>query len=204
MKGIVNIAEQDGGTMSDMQMYIGMIKKNITRLDDFTYNTIQYYKNARNDISISLVDFYAMATDIIDELKYQQEARDMDFQVNCENGRNLYTDKDKLRIILNNMVSNAIKYRRDDTDASFVKLDMRIEVNTIIITVEDNGEGIAENMQGRLFEMFSRFSQRSNGSGLGLYIVKEMIEKLNGTITVQSAAGQGTSFEIRLPVMVNG
>ena len=67
------------------------------------------------------------------------------------------------------------------------------------IIVADNGAGIAPENQDRIFDMFTRSSDKAEGSGLGLYIVKKALERLNGTVRVQSELGTGTTFEICIP-----
>ena len=69
----------------------------------------------------------------------------------------------------------------------------------LYIEVEDNGEGIQDTYKDRIFEMFYRASEQSEGSGLGLYIVKNAVEKLGGQLTVDSKPGAGTTFQITLP-----
>jgi signal transduction histidine kinase len=100
---------------------------------------------------------------------------------------------------MNNLVSNAIKYQNLRIDQSWVKVHAATEGTVCKISIEDNGIGIAEEFQGRIFEMFFRATERSSGSGLGLYIVKEIIERMNGSITMKSEEGKGTRFEIVVP-----
>ena len=75
---------------------------------------------------------------------------------------------------------------------------LRVDDNFQLI-IEDNGEGIREEFQDKIFNMFYRASEKSKGSGLGLYIAKEMIDKLGGSIKVNSVYGEGTQFIIELP-----
>jgi signal transduction histidine kinase len=67
------------------------------------------------------------------------------------------------------------------------------------IIVKDNGIGISKENQEKIFDMFYRVSENSVGSGLGLYIVKEIVEKLDGKIEVESEPGKGTAFSIHIP-----
>jgi signal transduction histidine kinase len=76
--------------------------------------------------------------------------------------------------------------------------------STVCISIKDNGIGIPEEAQQKIFDMFYRASDRAGGSGLGLYIVKEIVEKLEGSIIVNSVFGVGTTFEVRIPVQLQG
>lgn len=113
----------------------------------------------------------------------------------------LYSDSLRLRIILNNLISNALKYA--DTEKEQIKLFLRFYASDedYIIEIEDNGIGIREELLQRIFEMF--FVTNTNlGSGLGLYITKQAVENLNGTISVDSVVGQGTLFTITIPMIL--
>jgi signal transduction histidine kinase len=96
------------------------------------------------------------------------------------------SDKKRINVILNNLISNAIKYKDVSKEESFVTVFVECDSENAIVTIEDNGIGIAEDKQGRVFEMFYRATKLSTGSGLGMYIVKETLEKLEGTITLKS------------------
>jgi signal transduction histidine kinase len=71
--------------------------------------------------------------------------------------------------------------------------------NFVVIDLEDNGQGIRKEYHEQIFDMYFRASERSKGNGLGLYIVKKAVEKLDGSITVSSIAGAGTTFTVMLP-----
>ena len=114
--------------------------------------------------------------------------------------RETFTDKTRLKVILNNLISNAIKYHHHDQSDPWIKVRMLNGNKTLSIIVSDNGPGINVEHQAKIFDMFYRGTERSKGSGLGLYIVKETIAKMNGSINVESVEGQGTSFFVKIPV----
>jgi signal transduction histidine kinase len=112
----------------------------------------------------------------------------------------LMIDKDRLKVVLNNLVSNAIKYHDPNKKDRFLKIEASVKDGNCLIRVSDNGIGIPRDYHEKVFDMFFRASERSDGSGLGLYIVRETLERLKGDITCQSAEGEGSTFEVRLPV----
>jgi signal transduction histidine kinase len=112
-----------------------------------------------------------------------------------------YSDYSRLLIIFNNIISNAVRYRDRWKEDSYLKIDLHTTADLATITFEDNGVGIANEYIDRIFKMFFRANADSKGSGLGLYIVKGAVEKLNGSIQVQSALGEGTKFLIQVPNM---
>jgi signal transduction histidine kinase len=100
--------------------------------------------------------------------------------------------------VFNNLVSNAVKYCDNQKPITHVLIKVTVFKEEALIEVEDNGMGIEAGVIDKVFNMFFRASERSTGSGLGLYIVKETVEKLKGKITVTSDLGKGTTFHIRI------
>jgi signal transduction histidine kinase len=103
-----------------------------------------------------------------------------------------------IRIIFENLVENAINFSTPLNP--FIHLHVYQEGDQCVMTMEDNGQGILKEYQERVFEMYFRGSDRSKGNGLGLYIVRKAIEKLNGTIRLETNLHVGSKFIIRLPI----
>lgn len=103
--------------------------------------------------------------------------------------------------IIYNLADNAVKYGRED---GFVRIDMTADERAAVITVSDNGEGIAPEDRTRIFERFYRVdkshSRASGGTGLGLSIVKHSVQYLGGTVAVKSEKGEGSEFTVTLPL----
>ena len=108
-------------------------------------------------------------------------------------------DQWRVTEVLRNLISNSIKYLNPEIDDPFIKIDIKINRNSAEIYLEDNGIGIAEDLQSNVFEMFYRATEFSEGSGIGLYIVKNAIVKMDGEITLESTEYKGTKFHISLP-----
>ncbi|CAN5380763.1 hypothetical protein BH23BAC1_BH23BAC1_05070 [soil metagenome] len=107
----------------------------------------------------------------------------------------LYFARINLRSILYNILSNAIKYQSHDRDPE-IKISTSEKGKYIVLTIQDNGLGLNENQQKRLFTMFKRFKTHVDGTGIGLYIVKSIVENKEGKIEVGSKKGEGTTFNI--------
>jgi PAS domain S-box-containing protein len=108
------------------------------------------------------------------------------------------TNRIILETILQNLIENSIKYQNYNSTESFLKIRVSDHKDGITIVVEDNGIGIEKSIQSRIFEMYFRGSSELKGSGLGLYLVKKGIEKLNGRIDLNSNKGEGAIFIINL------
>ncbi|KAA3436667.1 PAS domain S-box protein [Rufibacter hautae] len=112
--------------------------------------------------------------------------------------------KKNLRSVLYNLISNSIKYHHPDRKPVVKISTATLGDGGIMLRIEDNGLGIEEHHLSQIFGMFKRVHQHVEGSGVGLYIVKRIVENAGGEISVQSKVGEGTSFEIKLPSVAPG
>jgi signal transduction histidine kinase len=99
---------------------------------------------------------------------------------------------------MENLISNAIKYSHHDNREKFIKISGKTDKDYTYMRVEDNGIGIPAQYHGRIFDMFFRLANNGAGSGIGLYIVKEIVEKMQGIIEIDSNEGKGTTFMVKL------
>jgi signal transduction histidine kinase len=151
------------------------------------------------DVVNEEIDFKELVEEIRSNHKFMEGANRLKLQIEIQQKAIFISDKKRINVILNNLISNAIKYKDVSKEESFVTIFVECDNENAIITIEDNGIGIAEDKQGRVFEMFYRATKLSTGSGLGMYIVKETLEKLAGTITLKSKENKGTKFIIQFP-----
>jgi signal transduction histidine kinase len=110
----------------------------------------------------------------------------------------LHTDSMRLKIVLSNLIDNSLKYRDEKKEKPFIRIEAAERDDVKLIIVKDNGVGIDQLYLEKIFHMFFRASEHSKGSGLGLYIVKETLNKINGTIQVESSLGMGTTFLVKI------
>jgi PAS domain S-box-containing protein len=199
MQGIVELTELETNeelTARHMQM----LEKSISKLDSFIADILNYSRNSRLDIRRENVNFKELLEDIASELQYMDgfdSTLVINNRINMEG--EFYSDTSRLRIVLSNLISNAIRYKDAAKEKPFVKINVKANGDSVEIAVEDNGIGIKKEFHEKIFNMFYRVSEQSVGSGLGLYIVKETIEKLNGKITIDSVPGVGTKIYLQLP-----
>jgi signal transduction histidine kinase len=126
---------------------------------------------------------------------------DIDFIVYMQDCESLNTDKLRIQSVIRNLISNSIKYRREDGIRPLVKFTCIRKADFYEFEISDNGKGIAHEYQAKVFDMFFRASSDSIGTGLGLYIVNEIVQKLGANISLVSEPGQGTSIRIALPIL---
>ena len=200
--GLINLAQienKNGDQM--MNNYFDMMQHSIHKLDDTLKEILDYSRNARSELNIEEVDAKKMAEDSFERLKYMKGSEHISKSIEVDNNMPLFTDPYRLSVIINNLVSNAIKYRDAQKDHSVIDLHANITDTHLEMIFRDNGIGIAQEYLPRIFGMFFRATERSDGAGLGLYIVRETVDKLHGTITVDSKMGEGTTFKIIIPNM---
>lgn len=136
--------------------------------------------------------------DVLDSLKAERGFADVNFSLSCNGPENFQSDKTKLFLLLRNIVKNALDFRFIDRPGS-IALTFDVTPHQITFECVDNGIGIEPAIQPKIFNMFYRGSDRSIGSGLGLYIVKQIVNRLKGSITVKSMPGD-TSFRVVIPL----
>jgi PAS domain S-box-containing protein len=197
VKGLVNMIKIDPDK-ENLDHYLHLIENSIHRLDYFINDIIQHSRNSRMEIMPSKIDFQRLVNESIDSLKYMQDADLVKSIINITDETPFYSDHHRLLIIFNNIISNAVRYQDKDKEA-FIQIDINTDHDKTSIHFTDNGVGIADEFRENIFKMFFRASIESKGSGLGLYIVKGTVEKLNGKISVHSKLGEGTKFTIEIP-----
>jgi hypothetical protein len=124
-------------------------------------------------------------------------------EIFIEGESHFYSDPYRLSLILNNLISNAIKYSDPHKDSSFLHITIHNEPDKVLLTFQDNGIGIEVDYIQKVFNMFFRATEKNEGAGLGLYIVKEAVQKLEGKIELESQIGKGTLFKIELPNLIH-
>ena len=178
--------------------YFEMIVNSMQKLDSFIKDITDFSRNARMQVEFDEIDFNELVESIFEELQYMQGS-DLEKRINIENVEVFVSDPRRLKMIFNNLISNAIRYQSEENGTPYVAMDITTDEKGAHIVIHDNGLGIRDEYLARIFDMFFRASETSQGSGLGLYIVKEAVEKLGGSISVDSKQGEGTRFEINLP-----
>ncbi|HTE29256.1 MAG TPA: ATP-binding protein [Chryseolinea sp.] len=199
--GLVNLAKLPGNTDNPMD-YIDIIGSKVEHLDHFIGDVLSHSKNLKMDVSNAKVEFKNIVDETFNDLNYLEGAKGISRLIKVE-GIDFYSDPWRIAEILRNLISNAIKYRKLDQVTSEIGIRINVDHLRAEISFADNGIGIDEESLSKVFEMFYRATEQSDGSGIGLYIVKNAVEKLGGQITVSSRVGQGTRFNILLPNRIN-
>jgi PAS domain S-box-containing protein len=201
--GLLNVIDAERDTKNEAQVYgyLDMIRSMVLKLDEFIHAILDYSKNGKQEIEYAEIDLHKLVNEICNDLKFIKQAHLLHIETEIQQKVPYWGDKLRLEIILRNFISNAIKYQDFSKSIRYAKIKMKITEKRLSLQVVDNGIGILEAAQPQLFSMFFRANDQSQeqGAGLGLYIVKQAVEKLGGRVSFKSKAGRGTAFFVELP-----
>jgi signal transduction histidine kinase len=196
--GLLNLARMQDNK-DQMDQYFEMMEHSIQKLDNTLKEILDYSRNARKEVEVQQVNIRDIVNESIRRLLYMEGSEQLKKTIDIIEQSPLYADAYRLLVIFNNLLSNSIKYRDPQKEENFIHFYITIEKKLLTIRVQDNGIGIPSNFLPKVFNMFYRATERSEGAGLGLYIVRETVQKLGGRVDVQSEYGVGTTFEIEIP-----
>lgn len=202
LASILGLIEFTASETSDGEVLqnLSMMKDSIEKLDVFILDILDYSRNARLEVKKTPISFSSLLIDIRNSLKFISTGNtSAEIRINIEEDGTFSSDKSRISIILNNLISNAVRYYDPARPNPYVEVTVVARADGALISVKDNGTGIHEDYHPHIFNMFYRVSEKSKGSGLGLYLVKETVEKLNGDIQFTSVPGTGTEFKIYIP-----
>lgn len=194
IRGLIELSRIE----KDHRKYLDLMETSLLRLENFIQSVTAYSSNSKQELEIEDVDFKEVLDWVLSDLNFIKGFNEIRIRTDIPADLRLRTDKRKLYIILNNLINNSVKYHNYDQKESYISIGARVENSHTSFWVEDNGLGIKKEHLNKIFEMFFRASEKSTGSGLGLYIVKEAVAKLGGEITAGSIPGKGTEFKVIL------
>lgn len=179
--------------------YMDLLNRSAVKLDEILEDLTQITIIRQGQIDIESIKVTPFINDIVESFQPYPYFEEINFKINNKLKRAFRSDRRLLKTILRNIIENAIKYKRFNSERSYIKITTESDIRNTIIKIADNGMGIPEKYQENIYDMFYRATERSQGSGLGLYIVKNAIEKLGGSIELKSKEKTGTTFTIFLP-----
>ncbi len=184
---------------SERALYLQMTRNTLAKLESLIEEVNQLYKVDKMAVKREKVDLRNLLEGEIAVLKNHPKAGNIRFELNYSDNATLFLDTLRVRTILSNILSNAVKYSDSNKESSFIRIDAQVNYEVLSVTISDNGIGIAEENLGKIFEIFYRATTEATGTGLGLHIVKDTITRLNGKVEVKSKLGEGTQFKVLLP-----
>lgn len=159
-------------------------------------------ESGRNEFTLAPLDIKPVIKDVVDVMSVVAKISNARLSYDDKYAEHVSADEGRLRIIVNNFVSNALKYNKP---GGTVEIYHEKQGDQLVTAIKDNGLGIPENQKAHMFEKFFRVEHEDRktvtGTGLGMYIVKMYIEQMNGRLWFQSEHGKGTTFYFSLPIV---
>jgi signal transduction histidine kinase len=153
---------------------------------------------------ISEIPIKNLITTCQDELKNLDGCYRLEMKITIEGCLPFFSDAEQLKIVFGNLISNSIRYQHPHEVKPQLNITVEVDGNRARFEFRDNGIGISAESLPRVFDMFYRSpGTKGDGAGLGLFMVKEIIKKLKGKITVESKRNEGTKFVFEIPNLID-
>ena len=188
--------EQDISRVKELLL---LVKKTLEKQDRFIKDILDYSRNSRQEVQTEQINFNELLEEIFSQYAFSSQLEKVEYSFTVDQEASFETDRYRLRVVLNNLIANAFKYLKYYKKNAFVRVRVKVSQVNATIVVEDNGIGIEQKHLDKVFNMFYRATDQQPGSGLGLYLVKETITKLQGKISLSSHLGGGTTVTVVIP-----
>lgn len=199
--GLINLIKLESDP-EKLSKYIDLQEKSVKKLDRFIKDTINISRNTRLAISVEHIDYKELLHEVFDQFEQSDSGKGVEKKLIIEENVPFYSDRQRMLVMLGNLISNGIKFRDSHQPTPYVHVYITTNEKEATIEVRDNGIGIASEYLNKIYSMFFRASKDDPGSGLGLYIVNEIVNKLKGQISVRSKLREGTTFTLKIPNLI--
>ena len=198
LRGLVGLVRQAGSNAEVAAKFLEMMEKSVKRMDDTIMEIIDYSRNSRLETRFEPIDIERLIREAFEDVKHLSNLP-IALEINVHQLVPFLSDSYRISTLFKNIVGNAVKYSRASAVTPRIRVAGVVDPGGTVLRFEDNGIGIAPEHIGRVFDMFYRASSASVGSGLGLFLCKEIVEKLGGRISLDSELGVGSVFKVALP-----
>lgn len=198
--GLVSVSKLEGNN-DNSEKYLDMIETASKKLDGTLTDLVKAMQFKEALQFSDKVYFDKMVADILNRFFYYPSFSTLQVSVDVVAEGPFITNRLIMETILQNLIENSIKYQNPEAKQPILKINILQKSDMAEITIEDNGIGIEEAAQAKIFDMYFRATNSAKGTGLGLYLVKNGIDKLKGKIELYSKPGEKTIFKVSLPVI---
>ncbi|MEM0996993.1 MAG: ATP-binding protein [Bacteroidota bacterium] len=199
LRGLTDIAKGEANEGDSVGTYLDLIMTTIDKMDQVLLGLLEVTWIKQGSLEYVEMELETLVELVLGAISHAPGYESVKFTLEIPVGFVVKTDMKLMNSILQNLIFNAVKYHREEGDDKWVKISASRSARTTFIAVEDNGPGIPVEARDRLFDMFFRASLKSKGSGLGLYIVRNSVEKMGGMVRLKSQVGVGTEFIVEIP-----
>lgn len=196
--GLFQVIEQTSHDPGTLPHYLSLIKRSANKLEKSVRGLVELGMDDAHQ-QLSTFEVKHSVEEVIGSLCDFPDREKVAIEVKIAKPLQLRSEERLFRLMVQHLVENSIKYRRTNIDDSYVQIRIRHHRRGVSLTIKDNGQGMSRHVQQRAFDMFYRGNPASQGSGLGLTIVKSNVEKLGGEVAIKSKLQQGTDVRLLLP-----
>lgn len=200
VKGLINLAKLTDNP-EEIQNCLNMMQGRVENLQKFIRDISDYSRNTRTGVTSQIFSINKVIRTALENLQFYPNADKINLHLDVPTDLQITSDLPRVQIIVSNLLSNAFKYADFSKENPVINIIAGLKEKNLELIIKDNGLGIQDNYLEKVFEMFYQANEKSEGSGLGLYIVKQAVEKLNGTIEVSSVFRVGTTFRVFIPLV---
>jgi signal transduction histidine kinase len=200
IEGLVNLLKQRSKySEADAGLFIDLIAAATDKMDNTLHQLEQMLENSQRPVAQRKFDCMEMIQNML--TKYRDDILSAEIAVTVEIDKpvEFSCDEPRLRLILTHLFENAVMFRDKNKSERSITISVENTNPGYRFTISDNGIGIAPQTMENIFRLFYRGSAQSTGAGVGLYVVREAVEKMRGSIAVESGEGVGTTFTVELP-----
>jgi len=180
--------------------YLDHIEKRITRLDKIVIDLIQYTEITQQKVKPEVFEVNPLVEATMTKLSTRQNFAKVNWEIVIPEKVVVYSDRNMIATIFQNVMDNSMIYADTKKESSWCKVGVIPGPDQLVIRIADNGIGIRGEHHGKIYDMFFKGSHIAGGGGLGLYLVKNAIDKLGGTIELNSKLGEGAEFVFTIPL----
>lgn len=197
--GLLTLAEQ--APEPQRSEYLTLLRRSLTKLNAFIEEMNHFYRTGKMAISCEPINWQELIEEELADHRLTYQPEKISITVNVNQPEAYWSDRLRVKTILTNLITNAIKYSDPQKAHNLIQITVQVNPAEAVLTVQDNGIGIDKQYQHRIFDMFFRATTMAQGTGLGLFILKDTVQRLNGRVNVTSEPGVGSTFTVCLPNM---
>jgi signal transduction histidine kinase len=187
------------GDITNNTLYLESIEKTVTKMENLLTGLEQFITHSKRDLSARAIHVENTLCEILEDFADAIRENHINITLNIRQTIPFHSDSTQFSMVLSHLISNAIMFQDDAKGTHRIRIDAEVKPKRLYLKIIDNGIGINAKILPDIFLLFFRGTEKSKGSGVGLYIVKETIKSLGGKISLKSKLRSGSTFSISIP-----
>lgn len=197
--GLINILNKEADLSSTALPLVQLMKKSVLQLDKTLKDIVEYSHNTHDVVLRVRIEWRKLIEDAFHQFDHLGQSNQIEKVVKISEDAPHFSDPQRISIILRNLFSNSFHYWDETKEKPTLEVNVVVSKQTAVLTVTDNGVGVSADSIPNVFNMFYRANTKSVGAGLGLYVVKEIVSKIKGSVELKSDLNKGTSVVVTFP-----